>query len=174
MLSRSALLVVVALTTAALGCGAAREPMTVTIERHAAARPALLEIVGSGTSDAKRPPRSRIEWMDASNEASARDRAARERRGVLVYFSATWCMACVELEKTFRDPRVVELTTELESIQVDATNDDDPQVLELTTKYRVVGLPTLVLFDSRGFEVARITKYVTGPELAMVLEKARP
>lgn len=173
MLSRSGLLVIAAVTTVALGCGTPREPITVALDRDASAQPAPLEVVGS-TSATKRTPRSRIQWVDASGEASARDRAARERRAVLVYFSATWCAACAELEKTFHDPRVLEQTTELESIQVDATNDDDPKVIELTTKYRVIGLPTMVVLDARGVEVTRITEYVTGPKLSAALEKVRP
>lgn len=172
MLTSSRVLVAAA-TILALGCGAAREPSTVTLDRDASVAPPPFEVVG-GTNDTKRALRSRIEWVDANGEASARDRATRERRPVLVYFSATWCAACAELEKTFRDRRVLELTADFESIHVDATNDDDPRVLELTTKYRVLGLPTLVFFDARGSEVARITEYVPGTKLAEALEKARP
>lgn len=172
MLTSSRVLVA-AVTSLALGCGVAREPSTVTLDRDASAKPPPLEVVGS-TNETKRRLRTRIEWVDANGEASARERAIRERRGVLVYFSATWCAACAELDETFRDPRVLEQTTELESIRVDATDDDDPKVIELTTKYRVIGLPTLVLFDTGGAEVARITEYVPGPKLAAALEKARP
>ena len=160
-------------TSVALGCGAAREPATVTLDRDGSAAPPPLVVVGS-PNESKPAPRSRIEWVDAKGEASARDRATRERRSVLVYFSATWCAACAELEKTFRDRRVLELTTDGESIHVDATDDDDPKVIELVEKYRVIGLPTLVIIDTRGSEVARITEYVTGPKLAAALEKARP
>jgi thioredoxin:protein disulfide reductase len=160
-----------------LGCASPRAPLTVALDRDAAAQPVPLEVVGTsrGTSETRRPRRTHIEWSNASEEASTRGRAARERRAVLVYFSATWCAACAELEQTtFRDTSVVARTTELESIQVDATNDDDPKWLELSKKYRVVGLPTLVMLDARGVEVFRITHYVNGPELAAALETARP
>ena len=176
MLTRARLFLIAAVPTVALGCGAPRQPMTVALDRDASAPPPPLEVIGPrGASDTKRTPRSRIDWVDASGEASARDRAARERRAVLVYFSATWCAACAELEKTtFRDSSVIDRATELESIQVDATNDDDPKVIELIEKYRVLGLPTMVIFDTRGSEVARITEYVSGTKLAAALEKARP
>lgn len=176
MLTRAGLFLIAAVPTVAVGCGAPREPTTVALDRDASAPRPPLEVIGPrGASDTKRTPRSRIEWVDASGEASARDRAVRERRAVLVYFSATWCAACAELERTtFRDSSVIDRATELESIRVDATDDDDPKVTELTKKYRVIGLPTLVILDARGSEVARITEYVTGSRLAAALEKVRP
>jgi thiol:disulfide interchange protein DsbD len=43
---------------------------------------------------------------------------------------------------------------------VDATNDDDPQISATLASFKVVGLPTVVLFDSHGKEAARYNDFV--------------
>ena len=49
------------------------------------------------------------------------------------------------------------------AVKVDATNDDDPQVDAVKGKYKVVGLPTVVIYDSNGQERKRFNEFV-GPE----------
>jgi thiol:disulfide interchange protein DsbD len=48
-------------------------------------------------------------------------------------------------------------------VKVDATNDEDPQVDAVKGKYKVVGLPTVVIYDSMGKERKRFNEFV-GPE----------
>jgi thiol:disulfide interchange protein DsbD len=49
------------------------------------------------------------------------------------------------------------------AVKVDATNDEDPQVDAVKGKYKVVGLPTVVIFDSTGRERKRFNEFV-GPD----------
>ena len=49
------------------------------------------------------------------------------------------------------------------AVKVDATNDEDPQVDAVKGKYKVVGLPTVVIYDSTGQERKRFNEFV-GPE----------
>ena len=46
---------------------------------------------------------------------------------------------------------------------MDATDDEDPQVEAVKGKYKVVGLPTVVIYDSTGAERKRFNDFV-GPE----------
>jgi thiol:disulfide interchange protein DsbD len=48
-------------------------------------------------------------------------------------------------------------------VKVDATNDDDPAVEATLQRFKVVGLPTVLVFDSQGKEAVRYTDFV-GPE----------
>jgi thiol:disulfide interchange protein DsbD len=105
-----------------------------------------------------------LTWEHSEQEASAR--AKTEKRPLLVDFTADWCAACKEIAKeTFSDPRVMAkaVAANFVAVKVDATNDEDPQVDAVKGKYKVVGLPTVVIFDSTGRERKRFNEFV-GPD----------
>jgi thioredoxin:protein disulfide reductase len=92
---------------------------------------------------------------------AARSRALRESRPMLVDFGAAWCAACKELDKvTFSSPLVAPEMARFVNVKVDATNTDDPQVEAALASFKVVGLPTVVLFDSHGQEAARYNDFI--------------
>jgi thiol:disulfide interchange protein DsbD len=91
----------------------------------------------------------------------ARSRARRESRPMLVDFGAAWCAACKELDKvTFSSPLVAPEMARFVNVKVDATNTDDPLVEAALASFKVVGLPTVVLFDSSGKEAARYNDFI--------------
>ena len=92
---------------------------------------------------------------------TARGRAQRESRPMLVDFGAAWCAACKELDKvTFSSPLVAPEMARFVNVRVDATNSDDPNVEAALASFKVRGLPTVVLFDSKGKEAARYNDFV--------------
>ncbi len=104
-------------------------------------------------------PRDVVTWEHRVEVA--RGRAARENRPMLVDFGAAWCAACKELDKvTFSSPGVASEMSRFVNVRVDATNDDDPQVSATLASFKVLGLPTVVLFDSHGKEAARYNDFV--------------
>lgn len=109
-------------------------------------------------------PKGSLTWEHSEPVALAK--AKSEKRPMLVDFTATWCGACQELAKhTFADPRVMEkaVAANFVAVKVDATNEDDPQVDAVKDKYKVKGLPTVVIYDSNGQERKRFNEFV-GPE----------
>jgi thiol:disulfide interchange protein DsbD len=92
---------------------------------------------------------------------AGRARALRESRPLLVDFGAAWCAACKELDKvTFSSPLVAPEMARFVNVKVDATNTDDPLVEAALASFKVVGLPTVVLFDSHGHEAARYNDFI--------------
>ncbi len=92
-------------------------------------------------------------------------RAATEKRPLILDFTADWCLACKELDKkTFSEPRVGQELSRFVAVKVDATTADDPKVEAMMTRFKVVGLPTVVMFDSRGKEAVRFNDFVPADE----------
>ncbi len=104
-------------------------------------------------------PRTQLSWEHS--ESAGRARAASEHRPLLVDFTAEWCGACNELSReTFADPSVMAEAARFVAVKVDATHDDDPQIEAIKDRYRVRGLPTVVVVGSDGQEQARFTEFV--------------
>jgi len=104
-------------------------------------------------------PRGKLSWE--SSEETARARAEQEHRPMLIDFTAEWCGACNELSRiTFADPGVMVEARRFVAVKVDATEEDDPSVDRLKDRYRVVGLPTVILLGSDGRERTRFTEFV--------------
>jgi thioredoxin:protein disulfide reductase len=105
-------------------------------------------------------PAHTLAWEHIS-VAKARDKAMTEKRPLLVDFTAAWCGACKELDKhTFSEPAVAAEAGRFVAVKVDATNDEDPVVSSTMEKHNVVGLPTVLVYDSRGEEAVRCTDFV--------------
>jgi thiol:disulfide interchange protein DsbD len=105
-------------------------------------------------------PSAALAWQVGDVHA-LKERAVRENRPLVVDFTAAWCGACKELDKvTFAAPAVGAEMGRFLAVKVDATHDDDPAVEATLQRFKVVGLPTVLVFDSRGKEAVRYTDFV--------------
>jgi thioredoxin:protein disulfide reductase len=104
-------------------------------------------------------PKAQLEWL--TSEAEGSKIATNEHRPLIVDFGAEWCAACKELTThTFADDSVRSEAGRFVAVRVDATDDDDAQVNAIKDKYKVVGLPTVVVMDSTGQERVRFNEFV--------------
>ena len=102
-----------------------------------------------------------VEWKpfteDALTEISG--------RGVIIDFYADWCIPCKELDAlTFSDPNVIELSKEFETYKADMTKSLSPEVESLRDRFKIIGVPTVLILNSKGEEVERITGFVNAKE----------
>lgn len=113
-----------------------------------------------------------LTWVSSEKDAVAQSKA--ERRPMMLSFAAEWCSACKRLaQETFGDPRVKTQAGRFVAVRIDATNDDDPQVSAALSKYAVIGVPTLILFDSSGHEQRRFTDFIRPDKLLGEIEQVR-
>ncbi|HET9958565.1 MAG TPA: cytochrome c biogenesis protein CcdA [Polyangiaceae bacterium] len=105
-------------------------------------------------------PANAFSWHSGGLEA-ARAQALREKKPLLVDFTAAWCGACKQLDRvTFSAPEVRPEMARFVAVKVDATNNDDPAVESTLARFHVLGLPTVLVFDSSGREAVRYTDFV--------------
>lgn len=91
-------------------------------------------------------------------------------RGVIIDFYADWCIPCKELDAlTFSDPEVISLSKEFETYKADMTKSLSPEVESLRNTFRIVGVPTVLILNSRGEEVERITGFVNAKEFLKII-----
>ena len=107
-----------------------------------------------------------VEWKpfteDALTEISG--------RGVIIDFYADWCIPCKELDAmTFSDPKVIELSKEFETYKADMTKSLSTEVENLREQFKIVGVPTVLILNSKGEEVDRITGFVEASEFYKVI-----
>ncbi|MDO8549305.1 MAG: protein-disulfide reductase DsbD [Ignavibacteria bacterium] len=91
--------------------------------------------------------------------------------GVIIDFYADWCIPCKELDAfTFSDSRVIEESKKFYTFKADMTKSLSDEVEALRNKYNIVGVPTVLILDSEGNEVKRITGFVNADEFYKMMK----
>ncbi len=120
-----------------------------------------------------------LTFMHSEAEAVAKARA--EKRPLLVDFTAKWCIACGKLSRiTFANPQVRKKAARFVAVKVDLSVNEDlsdeeqerqeEQFDAIQKKYGVVGLPTVILYDSQGKERARLRDFVSPEDFLKIIE----
>ncbi len=94
--------------------------------------------------------------------------AATQAKPMMVDFYTGWCHWCKKLDKeTYADPRVMEKAKSFVCVKVDG--EDDPTS---AAKYNVEGYPTILLLDSSGRELHRVTDFKPAADFLTDMETA--
>lgn len=92
-------------------------------------------------------------------------------RPVLIDFFAQWCAACKELdEKTWSDLKVREILKQFVPIKLDLTKNDE-EAKRVQKKYKVIGMPTVIIFKPSGKEILRFEGFKSPEEFLDMLDK---
>jgi thioredoxin:protein disulfide reductase len=110
-----------------------------------------------------------IPWI--SSETKAFQIAGAAGKYVLMDFFAEWCAACRELdEKTWPDVTVQKAAAGFFPLKMDLTEKNDRNS-DIQKKYKILGMPTVIITDSKGNEIDRFTGYKSPKEVAEFLSK---
>ena len=110
----------------------------------------------TGTAD------QRARWGPYTEERLEQARATG--KPIVLYFTATWCIPCLEFT-AWDDPRVVQETERFVCLEVDLTNWGDARVRALKTQYKVVYLPLVLILSPQAEEIRRLEGLVPVQEL---------
>ena len=117
---------------------------------------------------------SHVEFKKVKSEAELQQALAENNKSlVMLDLYADWCVACKEFEKeTFSDPSVQKAFGDMLLLQVDMTKNSEEN-RALMTKYKVLGLPTILFFNRDGKEIegSRINGFMPPVEFLQWIEK---
>lgn len=112
------------------------------------------------------------EWQTFTLEKY--EASIKNNEKMIIDFYADWCIPCKELDAiTFANPKVVEKTQEFSCYKVDMTETMNEATEKYRDKFKIVGMPTVLIIDSQGNEVERITGFVNAEEFLKVINKAK-
>ena len=115
---------------------------------------------------------TQIKTVDELNQALIEAKG----KPVMLDLYADWCVACKEFEKyTFSDPQVQKTLADTVLLQANVTAND-AQDVALLKHLNVLGLPTILFFDTQGNEQpnARVTGYMDATTFDAHLRDRQP
>ena len=117
---------------------------------------------------------SHVEFKKVKSEAELQQVLLENNKSlVMLDLYADWCVACKEFEKeTFSDPSVQKAFGDMLLLQVDMTKNSEEN-RALMTKYKVLGLPTILFFNRDGKEIegSRVNGFMPPVEFLQWIEK---
>ena len=117
---------------------------------------------------------SHVEFKKVKSEAELQQALAENNKPlVMLDLYADWCVACKEFEKeTFSDPSVQKAFGDMLLLQVDMTKNSEEN-RALMTKYKVLGLPTILFFSRDGKEIegSRVNGFMPPVEFLQWIQK---
>ena len=117
---------------------------------------------------------SHVDFKKVKSEAELQQALSENNKSlVMLDLYADWCVACKEFEKeTFSDPSVQKAFGDMLLLQVDMTKNSEEN-RALMTKYKVLGLPTILFFNRDGKEIegSRVNGFMPPVEFLQWIEK---
>ena len=117
---------------------------------------------------------SHVEFKKVKSEAELQQALSENNKSlVMLDLYADWCVACKEFEKeTFSDPSVQKAFGDMLLLQVDMTKNSEEN-RALMTKYKVLGLTTILFFNRDGKEIegSRVNGFMPPVEFLQWIEK---
>jgi thiol:disulfide interchange protein DsbD len=120
----------------------------------------------SGKTSIAHPEFLKVRSIEEFNQALTA--ANTQGQTVMLDLYADWCVACKEFEKyTFSDANVVKALSNSVLMQIDFTDSSDAN-LAFQERFSVLGLPTIMFFDTQGqeLETARVTGFMRAAPFA--------
>jgi len=113
--------------------------------------------------------RSSPDWQTYSKEKFQKSLTANQP--ALLDFYADWCIPCKELDaSTYSDKNVIKEMKRFNAFKIDMTKSLSDETESTRKMFSIVGMPTVILINSKGKEVKRLTGFVSADELIKILK----
>jgi len=112
-----------------------------------------------------------INWQHYNPEIASASLSGNKK--IIIDFYADWCIPCKELDaNTFSDEKVIAASASFVALKADMTKSLSPEVESFRNKYNIVGVPTVLIINSKGEEVQRLTGFINAAEFLKLLQSA--
>ena len=113
-----------------------------------------------------------LDWAYYSDEVY--ESSISNKNKMIIDFYADWCIPCKELDAiTFSDDRVIKAAKDFTSLKVDMTKTISDKTEIIRKKFDIRGMPTVLIIDSEGNEIERITGFVNAEEFLKIIETVK-
>lgn len=108
-----------------------------------------------------------VQWFEGDTQQAFM--AARQQdKPLFLYWGAQWCPPCHELKATvFSEPSFIAKSRQFIAVYLDG---DSPGAQQQAERFKVMGYPTLVVFNAEGLELTRIPNGLDLSAYATVLD----
>jgi len=107
-------------------------------------------------------------------EDSGYETALNNKNKIVIDFYADWCIPCKELDaNTFSNPKVAKELEQFTKFKVDMTKSASPETEKLRTRFKILGVPTVLIINANGQEDERLTGFVNADKFLELLDKAK-
>ncbi len=98
------------------------------------------------------------------------EQSLKNHEKMIIDFHAEWCIPCKELDaRTFSDQRVIAMSKNFTPYKVDMTKTLSEETERLRNQFNIIGVPTVLIIDSEGKEVHRLTGFVNAEEFLKLI-----
>lgn len=122
-------------------------------------------------------------WMLMPSEKSAPnwekfstenyEAAIKNNDKIVIDFYADWCIPCKELDAlTFSDANVISELSKFKTLKVDMTKSLSDETEKIRTQFQIKGMPTIIIIDSKGNEIERLTGFVNANDFLKMVKSA--
>ena len=124
----------------------------------------VLALVGFGLVRGKMGPKEAVAWT--TDYGGAFDVATKEKKPVLLYFTASWCPPCQQMKKTtFADASVAEALRDCVAVKVDV--DENRQA---AAEHKVRSIPHMMLLSPDGKVLKKTGGYIPPEQFILWLK----
>lgn len=107
-------------------------------------------------------------WQHFTEEDYQNALANNEK--MIIDFYADWCIPCKELDAlTFSDPAVIDEMNDFTAFKIDMTKTMSERTEKIRKKFDIVGMPTVLIINSQGEEIERLTGFVDADQFLKII-----
>jgi hypothetical protein len=119
-------------------------------------------------TEAPRPRRTYGGLQFVEGFAAGREAAVKQRKPMLLFFTASWCQYCHQMaDEAFAHPQVISLSQQFVCVLVDADAE-----AEVCRQFQVTGYPTIQFLSPRGVPLNRVVGKQPGQQVTMAMQTA--
>lgn len=108
-------------------------------------------------------------WQKFTSKAY--QKSLTTNKPMILDFYADWCIPCKELDaETYSNTKVIDESKRFNAYKIDMTKTLSVETEQIRKMFKIVGMPTVIIINSKGEEIKRITGFINTNEMLKILK----